>query len=78
MKLPNAENAVVDIAKLRDYSLNPNHPEGKHKARVFLGKLNIGRNDAEQLRQWILEATLTAEATEQKPTPYGRRFVCRL
>jgi hypothetical protein len=60
MKLPNAENAVVDIAKLHDYCLNPNHPEGKHKARVFLAKLGIGRNDAERLRQLILEGILTA------------------
>jgi hypothetical protein len=74
MKLPNAENVIVDIAKLRDYSLNPNHPEGKHKARVFLDKLGIGRNDAKRLRQLILDAVLTAEATEQKPTAYGRRF----
>ena len=75
MKLPNAENAVIDIEKLRDYSLNPNHPEGKHKARVFLEKLGMGRNDAERLRQQILEEILRAEATEQKPTVYGRRFV---
>ena len=75
MKLPNAENAVIDIKKLRDYSLNPDHPEGKHKARVFREKLKIGRDDAEQLRQWILEAIRTEEAREQKPTAYGRRFV---
>jgi hypothetical protein len=75
MKLPNAENAVVDIAKLRDYCLNSNHPEGKHKARVFREKLGIGRNDADLLRQWISEAILTEEAKEQKPTAYGRRFV---
>jgi len=75
MKLPNAENAVVDIAKLRDYCLNPNHPEGKHKARVFREKLGIGITDAELLRTWILEAILTEEAREQKPTAYGRRFV---
>ncbi len=75
MKLPNAENAVVDIAKLRDYSLNPNHPEGKHKAHVFLEKLGITRNDADRLHETILEAILTAEAAEQKPTPYGRRFI---
>jgi hypothetical protein len=74
MKLPNAEKAVIDIAKLRDYSLNPNHPEGKHKARVFQAKLGIGRNDAERLRQVILEAILKADAIEQKPTLYGRRF----
>ena len=78
MNLPNAENAVIDIAKIRDYCLNPNHPEGKHKARVFLDKLGISRNDAEQLRQLILESILTAEATEQESTLFGRRFVVDL
>lgn len=75
MKLPNAENAVLDIAKLRDYCLNPEHPEGKHKARVLLEKLGIERGNAEQLRQIILDAILIADATEQEPTTYGRRFV---
>jgi len=75
MELPNAENAVIDIAKLRDYSLNPHHAEGKHKARVFQEKLGYGREDAELLRQLILQAILTEEATEQEPTEYGRRFV---
>jgi hypothetical protein len=75
MKLPNAENAVVDIAKLRDYCLNPNHPEGKHKARAFLEKLGLERSDAELLRQSILEAILKTEAIEQNATEYGRRFV---
>ncbi len=56
MKLPNADRAVVDIAKLVDYSLNPNHPEGKHKARTFEEKLGIGQDDAEFLRQSIQEA----------------------
>jgi hypothetical protein len=75
MKLPNAENALVDIAKLRDYCLNANHPEGKHKARVFQAKLGLGKNDAERLRQAILEAILKADAIEQRPTLYGRRFI---
>jgi hypothetical protein len=75
MKLPNAENAVVDIAKLRDYSLNPNHPEGKHKARVFQRKVGIRRDHAERLRQVILEAILTKDAIEQKSTVYGRRYI---
>ena len=26
MKLPNGERAVVDIVKLSDYCLNPDHP----------------------------------------------------
>jgi len=75
MKLPNAENAFVDIAKLRDYCLNPNHPEGKHKAHIFQEKIGFGQNDAERLRQLILQEILTVEAREESPTAYGRRFV---
>jgi hypothetical protein len=56
MRLPNAKNAVVDIEKLRNYCLNPDHPEGKHKARVFREKLGFTDKDAERLRQLILEA----------------------
>jgi hypothetical protein len=74
MKLPNAERAVVDIEKLRDYCLNPNHEEGKHKARRFKEKLGIDSSDAERLRGAILDAILKAEAKEQTPTQYGRRF----
>ena len=74
MKLPNAKNAVIDVAKIRDYCLNADHPAGKHKARVFLAKLGITRNDAEELRQLILETVWSADAIEQNPSPYGRRF----
>ena len=74
MKLPNAKNAVVDITKLRDYCLNPHHPEGKHKARIFSEKLGITRNDAELLRRAILEGVLLADAVEQAPTLYGQRL----
>ena len=75
MQLPNSHRAVVDIEKLRNYSLNPDHPEGKHKARAFREKLGFERKDAELLRQSILEAILKGDAMEQKPTEYGRRFV---
>jgi hypothetical protein len=75
MKLPNGEKAIVDIAKLRDYSLNPAHPSGKHKARQFKEKLGIGQDDAERLRDVILQAILEVDATEVKGNAYGRRFV---
>jgi hypothetical protein len=39
MKLPNGDQAVVDIAKLRDYCLNKDHLRGRHKARVFAAVL---------------------------------------
>lgn len=35
MKLPNADRAVVDLRKLRDYCLSQEHPRGQHKARLF-------------------------------------------
>jgi len=50
MKLPNAEHAIVDIAKLQDYCLDDEHPIGKHKARVFKHVLGLTRADAWTLR----------------------------
>ena len=47
-KLPNCTNAVVDLAKLRDYCLNIGHPEGRHKARVFRATLGMFEGDAEE------------------------------
>jgi hypothetical protein len=75
VKLPNAERAVADVSKLRDYSLNAEHPKGKHKARVFRAALGLAASDAEALRRMIIEAVLVNEATEQAPNSYGRRFV---
>ncbi len=46
MKLPNAESAIVDIRKIRDYYLPPVHPRGKPKARVFELVLGITAEDS--------------------------------
>jgi len=35
VRIRNAEHAVVDPAKLRDYLLSPEHPVGRAKARYF-------------------------------------------
>lgn len=47
MKLPNPENAYIDDHKLTGYFLNPNHPEGQHKARVFKSALDLDLNHLE-------------------------------
>lgn len=47
--IPNAENAVVDIRKLRDYCLNPEHDEENHKARLFLNILRMTAEDVEEV-----------------------------
>ena len=74
MKLPHADQALVDIAKLRDYSLNPLHPEGKHKARVFAAALGFSPPDAEKLRTMIIAAISTEDATSGATDEHGARY----
>ena len=40
--------------KLEDYTLNPLHAEGRHKARVFGSVLGITASNAHVLRQALL------------------------
>jgi hypothetical protein len=75
MKLPNAERAVVNLAKLRDYSLNPAHEVGKHKARVFRSALGLTVADAEWLRARILQAAVEEDASPQPTSSFGENYV---
>jgi hypothetical protein len=36
MKLPDGDKAIIDQRKIIDYSLSPDHDDGKHKARLFV------------------------------------------
>ncbi len=74
MPIPNAERAVVDIRKLRDYCLNPLHDEGKHKARLFAA-VGITANDAEELRDLLLQVVKTHEAQLGRRDTYGQRYI---
>jgi hypothetical protein len=78
MKMPGGERAVVDIAKLRDYCLNREHPRGRHKARVFASVLGLIAADADVLRQALLKAALEAEAVKGERDDYGQRYVVDL
>jgi hypothetical protein len=75
VRLPNAERAFVDVAKLRDYSLNPSHPRGRHKARVFLAALGLMAADADDLCAALLAAARTGDATPGDRDEYGERYV---
>ncbi|MGA2983546.1 MAG: DUF6883 domain-containing protein [Terriglobia bacterium] len=55
--LPQHEKAIVSIEKLRDYALNPDHPRGKNKARVFKSALGMERGHADVLAK-ILKSSL--------------------
>jgi hypothetical protein len=62
VKLPNAEHAIADIVKLRDYSLNQSHPRGRHKARVCLAALDLQAADADELVAVLLESARVGDA----------------
>jgi len=75
MKVPGADKAFVDVAKLRDYCLNPAHPRGRHKARVFSERLALTANRAEILREALLAALRRFPAIPGERDGFGRRFV---
>ncbi|HBB86232.1 MAG TPA: hypothetical protein DC047_01290 [Blastocatellia bacterium] len=75
MRLPNSHKAVVEIRKLRNYSLNPNHPVGKHKARVFKAALGITLNNADWLRERALEMALSNDARQGAASVFGDKYV---
>ena len=70
-RLPNAEQASLDIRKLEDYCLNPLHPRGRHKARVFREALGIGQADAAWLRDILLGAVRSADASRIEGNEWG-------
>jgi hypothetical protein len=74
VKMPNAEHAIVDILKLRDYALSTSHPRGRHKARVFLAVLGLTAADAEELRTALLESARTGDAVPGASDEFGTRY----
>jgi hypothetical protein len=75
MKLPNPERAIVEIDKIAGYCLNPEHPEGKHKARVFKSALDLDLNNAEELEVALLQAVANYDAIPGKSNPYGQKYI---
>ena len=74
MKLPNGDRAEVEIEKLREYCLNSSHPRGKHKARVFKAALGLTDEDADALRDKLIEVAPTVEAELGEEDEHGRRY----
>ena len=76
MKLPEAERAVIEPAKIRDYLLSTSHPVGRFKAPFFssLGYTNANwRRLVEDLR----DLALTGDAELGRDSPYGQKYEIR-
>lgn len=74
MLIPNADSAVVDIRKLRDYCLNLEHADGKHKARLFSSMLGMTSKNAEELRQILLDIVKNQDAQLGRQDEFGQRY----
>jgi len=74
--LTSQEAAIVDLVKLTCYCLKPEHPRGKHKARVFAA-LGFTAENADQLRAALLAAAATAEAHPGASDQFGTRYMLK-
>ena len=74
MRLPNAEKAVIQSEKLRDYLLSPEHPLGRFKA-AFFASLGYTRDDWVILEADLRSQHLLLDAEEGERSKYGRKFI---
>jgi len=72
--LPNGERARIPLEKLTDYCLNPEHPRGKDKARVFAAVLGITSDRAHELAALVRQAALEGDITQEAETDFGRYY----
>src|SRR3954470_20382831 len=72
--LKNADKAIIEDRKIRDYVLDMNHAAGSNKARVIQAATGLTRVDFSDLINQIKRGILTNEAERIEPIPYGERF----
>jgi hypothetical protein len=76
MKIPGAELAVVDPAKVRDYLLSPEHPVGRFKA-AFFGSIGFSRDDWQLLAERFQAIVASEDATPGDKSAFGTKYEVR-
>lgn len=74
IRLRHGDKAVLDIRKIENYCLDPTHPRGRHKARVFRDSLDLQRRGAAWLRRVLLEAACTGDALKVGEDAWGTQW----
>ncbi len=69
--MPGGDAAIVDREKLTGYCLNPEHPRGKHKARVFATALGFTVENADDLRAALPAAACAGGRPAGALHPFG-------
>ena len=73
-RLPFSDNADVPDKKLSDYLMNENHIDGKSKAKFFK-LMGFSENALDVLKKSLLEHAKTRPVIDEKPTPWGNKYV---
>jgi hypothetical protein len=72
--LPHADSAQIDSRKLTDYALNPDHPVGRNKARVFESTTGFTRHNHESLLRQLHQGVREQPAELGRADQYGQRY----
>ena len=76
MKLPGAEQAVVDRPKVAEYLLSESHPVGRFKSTFFVN-LGYSKADWDILARDLRRHGVESEALATEVTPYGQKYEVR-
>ena len=76
MRMPGAERAVVDEAKVRDYLLSTRHPIGRFKA-TFMAGPGYSHSNWPQLCEDLQVIALNGDAILDSSTPHGQKYRLR-
>jgi hypothetical protein len=74
VKLPNAENVVVESAKIVDYLLSDTHEDGRHKS-AFFRSFGFQRARWAELRDALRKHASDHDVATTEPSPFGQRYV---
>ena len=73
-RLLGANKAKIDRRKLVEYALNPNHPVGGNKAKVFDSALGFNLSNTDDLLRQLREGVINNTPIAGKVDKYGARF----
>ena len=74
MKLPYCESAVVNFDKITGYLLSTAHPNGRHKAKFFMG-FGFSITVWQQLVHALIKHAEEHEVTSIESSLFGTRYI---
>jgi hypothetical protein len=74
LKLPNAQNLIVERSKIVDYLLSDVHEDGRHKA-AFFRRFGFRPEFWTEMASTLKRHAEVHEVFKEEPSPFGQRFV---